>query len=390
MPLVRLDDMLRHARGHGYAVGAYNAVDSTFVSAIVAGAERARAPVIIGFGEAHSSRDDFPVLMASAEAAARMATVPVALFLDGGTGLDTAVAAIRHGCNGVMVDGSQLPFDENVAITRAVVDMAHALGVPIEGGLGHVPDLDDALSTLPAKDIDLTSPEEAARYVSATGVDSLAVSVGAIHDEWTGAPCLDLDRLAAIANAAAVPLAIRDGASLADEEFGALIARGVAKINYCTALSDLAAAAASNALADVESGYVAATAAVHAAIADEVERTCGVFGAAGHAKAVFSASRPWRDVEHVISFNWAEAAAGREEEFERAGREILATVPGVREVRLGGEVHADARYRRCWLIRLASREAEAAYMRDPAHLDYADNIFRPHAGDRFKGDYEIE
>lgn len=390
MPLVRLDDMLQHARSMGYAVGAYGAVDSTFVSAIVAGAERARAPVIVSFAEPHFKHCDFPALMASAEAAARRAAVPIALFLDRGKGLDGAIAAIRHGCNGVMVDASHLSFDENVAATRSVIDMAHAVGAPVEGGLGHVPDLDDVATTYSSGGIHPTSPEEAARYVSATGVDFLAVSVGTVQDEWSGEPCLDLDCLGAIAKAAAVPLAIRDGTALSDEQFSVVIARGVAKIDYFTALSDLAAAAASNALADVESGYVAATAAVHAAIADEVERTCRAFGAAGRGEAVLAACRAWRDVEHVIHFGWAQTAAGREEEFERVGREVLATVPGVRDVRLGTEIGGEARYPKCWMIRLASREAEAAYMSDHAHLDYAKNIFRPHAGDRFKSDLEME
>jgi fructose/tagatose bisphosphate aldolase len=178
MPLVDLKDMLGHARAHGYAVGAYDAVDSNFVAAIVAGAEAARAPVVVSFAESHFAHYDFPVLMAAAEATAKKATIPVALFPGHGSGMDVAVAAMRH------------------------------------------------------------------------------------------------------------------DAGLSDEQFQALVASGVAKINYYTVLSDLAAAAASNALADVDSGYVAAIDAVRAAVADEVARTCAVFGAAGRADELLAVCRP--------------------------------------------------------------------------------------------------
>lgn len=387
MPLVDLKDVLRHARANGYAVGAYDAVDSNFVAAILAGAEVACAPVILSFAESHFAHYDFTALMATAEAAAKRATVPVALFLDHGSGMESAVAAIRAGCNGVMVDASHLAFDANVAATRAVADMAHALGVPVEGELGYVPGVEGEDATRHPGELCLTSPQEAAFYVDATGADFLAVSVGTVHGRLRGEPRLDLDRLAQIAEAVAVPLVIHGGTGLSDEQFQALIARGVAKINYYTALSDLAAAAASNALADVESGYTAAIDAVREAVAEEVTRTCAVFGAAGRADELLGRCQPWRTVEHVIQFNWSAAASGHEAAFETEGREMLARVPGVREVAVGTALDADARYRRAWLIRLASPAAVAAYMADASHLDYADRVFRPHAVDRVKGDY---
>lgn len=390
MPLVQLKDLLWHARANGYAVGAYDAVDSNFIAAIVGGAERARAPVIVSFAESHFAHYDFPVLMAAAEAAAKRASVPVALFLDHGSGLAAAVAAIRHGCNGVMTDGSSLPFDDNVAATRAVVDMAHAVGVPVEGELGYVPGVEGEDAERHPGDVRLTSPHEATIYVDATGVDFLAVSIGTVHGRLRGKSRLDLDRLAAIDAAVAVPLVIHGGTGLVDEQFAALIERGVAKINYYTALSDLAVAAGSAALEPIEAGYTAALDAVRAAVAGEVTRTCAVFGAAGQADAALAACRPWREVEHLVLFNWSEAAADRAAEFERRGGDELRAVPGVRSVTLGTALHDDARYRRAWLIRLASEAAEATYMADPTHLAYADTVFRPHAGDRVRIDYLLD
>jgi fructose-bisphosphate aldolase class II len=298
MPLVRLDEMLRHARANGYAVGAYDAVDSTFLSAILAGAEAADAPVIVSFAESHFPHFDFPALMAAAVDAARRSRVPVALFLDHGSGHDSAVAAIRHGCNGVMVDASHLSFAENVERTRAVAAMAHGCGIPVEGELGYVPGVEGADAVLHPGEMALTAPEEAAHYVDRTGVDFLAVSVGTIHGRLRGEPRLDLDRLAAIADAVAVPLVIHGGTGLADEQFAELAKRGVAKINYYTALADLASAAAAHALGPTNATYTAALDAARAAIMQEVERTSRVFGAAGRAETVFAACRPWLGVEN--------------------------------------------------------------------------------------------
>ncbi len=389
MPLVRIDDMLRHARATGYAVGAYDAVDSTFLSAILAGAEAVDASVIVSFAESHFSHYDFPVLMAAAVTAARRSRVPVALFLDHGSGHDSAVAAIRHGCNGVMVDASHLSFDENVAATRAVVAMAHAVGVPVEGELGYVPGVEGEVAARHPGAIRLTAPEEAARYVTETGVDFLAVSIGTLHGRLREAARIDLDRLAAIAAAVDIPLVIHGGTGLADKQLREIVARGVTKINYYTALSDLAAAAAAT-LDPTDAGYTAGIDAVRAAVTNEVARTCEVFGAAGRAEASLATCRPWQETEHLVLFNWSDAVAGRAEEYERQGIDALDLVPGVRGVRLGHALRADARYHRAWLVRLASAEAEAAYMADPRHLAYADTVFRPHAEDRLKTDYLLD
>lgn len=390
MPLVNLKDMLRHARANGYAIGAYDVVDCNFIAAVIAGAEAARAPVIISFAESHFAHYDFPVLLTAAAAAAKRASVPVALFLDHGSGLESAVTAIGHGANGVMVDASHLPFDDNVAATRAVVAMAHAIGVPVEGELGYVPGVEGEDAERHPGEMRMTEAAEAALYVDATGVDFLAVSVGTVHGRLRGEPRLDLDRLTDIANAVGVPLVIHGGTGLSDEQFRALIARGVAKINYYTALSDLAAAAATSALEPIEASYTAGMDAVRAALTGEVARTCAVFGAAGRAEAALAACRPWREVEHLILFNWSDSAADREAAFEAEGRQVLAQVPGVRGVAVGHALRAEALYQRAWFIRLASPDAEVAYMANAAHLDYADRVFRPHAGDRLKVDYALD
>ncbi len=285
MPLVAMKDLIHHAHAGRYAIGAYQVVDSTFVRAVLDAAEAEQAPVILGFAEAHGRHYDFPALLAAARLAAFNTSVPVSLLYDHASDQDTIAAAIRLGCQGVMADFSDQPFADNVAATRAVVGLAHDKGVMVEGELGYVPGVSGEERLGQPASVRLTAPAEAAEFVAATGVDCLAVAVGTVHGHLIGEPQLDLARLDAIAAAVRVPLVIHGGSGLADEEYLGLIERGVAKINYFTALSDVAAAASSDALANIEAGYLKAVDAVRLAVASEVKRTMRLFGASGKAPA---------------------------------------------------------------------------------------------------------
>jgi fructose-bisphosphate aldolase class II len=291
MPLVAMKDLINHARAHRYAVGAYQVVDSSFISAVLDAAEVEQAPVILGFAEAHQVYYDFPALLKAAQSAAQRASVPVSLLFDHASGSDPIETAIRLGCQGVMADFSDLPFAANAAATRTVVDLAHAHGVMVEGELGYVPGILGEEAQRHPGQMHLTAPGEAADFVAATGVDCLAVAVGTVHGHLIGEPRLDLHRLDDIAKAVRVPLVIHGGSGLADEEYRGLIECGVAKINYFTALSDVAAAASSDALANIEAGYLRAVDAVRTAVATEVARTLRLFGATGQAAGALAACR---------------------------------------------------------------------------------------------------
>lgn len=292
MPLVAMKPLIDHAHAHRYAVGAYQVVDSTFVRAVLDAAEAEQAPVILGFAEAHGAHYDFPALLAAACSAAHAARVPVALLYDHASDPTPIATAMRLGCQGVMADYSGKPFADNVAATRAVVDLAHGKQVMVEGELGYVPGTSGAERLVQRSSMRLTAPAEAAEFVAATGVDCLAVAVGTVHGHLVGEPQLDLARLEAIAAAVPVPLVIHGGSGLADEEYRGLIERGVAKINYFTALSDVAAAASSDALADIEAGYLRAVDAVRLAVAAEVARTLRLFRASGQARHARAAVPP--------------------------------------------------------------------------------------------------
>lgn len=390
MPLVHMGDMLNHAYRHGYAVGGFDLVSLDFLEAIVSAAERCSAPAILSLAESHFEHYDFELAMAATVAAARRASVPLAIHLDHGASLDSVKRAIALGCNGVMVDASTLAFAENVETTRAVVAMAHGCGVPVEGELGYVAGVEGEDAEKHPGEVIYTSPEEAGAYVEQTGVDFLAVSVGTVHGRLRGAPQLDFARLRQIAERLRIPLVIHGGTGLTDEQFRALVQNGVAKINYYTALSDAAAARIrENARTTPDGGYTSLLRGVREVIGAEVERCMKLWGGAGRATQVLNECRPWCEVEHVIIYNLRQDMSEDDARTLMAqGRDALATVPGVRRVFSGRAAQPQAPYRYCWLIRFASESVIENYRAHPTHRQFADGRFRPAAQDRVSIDFE--
>ncbi len=389
MPLVDMKDMLDHAYRNRYAVGAFDLVSLDFLEAILRAAEKSRAPVILSLAESHFDYFDFAMIMPAVEAAARGSDVPVAIHLDHGHSFDSAVRGINLGCNGVMVDASEYPLDENIARSRKVVEMAHGCGVPVEGELGYVPGVEGEDAERHPGEVRHTTVEEARRYVDETGVDFLAVSIGTVHGRMRGEPRLDFERLAQIDAALKMPLVIHGGTGLSDDQFRQLIANGVTKINYYTALSDAAARQidANHAAGGISGGYTGLVRGVRDAIAAEVERCIHLWGSAGQADAVLEASAPWRDVEHLIIYNVEGLDEAGAREMMAEGRRVLGTIPGVRRVFTGESVKTDAGYRYSWLVRFCHPAVIDSYREHPAHQAFADQRFRPVAGGRISIDY---
>ncbi|MBK1699611.1 class II fructose-bisphosphate aldolase [Thiococcus pfennigii] len=389
MPLVNMKDMLDHAYAHGYAVGAFDLVGLDFLEAIITGAERSRAPVILGLAESHFDHFDFELAMPAVEAAARRARVPVAIHLDHGANLESAVRAIRLGANGVMVDASHLRIGDNVAITRGVVEMAHGCGVCVEGELGYVPGAAGEEAERHPGPVQYTTVAEARAYAERTGVDCLAVSIGTLHGRRADRPRLDWARLKELNAALGLPLVIHGGSGLTDDQYRKLVTLGVAKINYYTALADAAGEAIRAAAKAGGRSYTALLGGVREAIAAEVERCLRVWGAAGRAAEVSDRCRPWLNVEHVVAYNAPRLDEAGVRALMAEGQRALATIPGVRGVSVGSVADAPARYRHCWLIRLAAPEAIERYRRHPAQIAFVERLFRPAAADRLSADYRI-
>ena len=388
MPIVNMRDMLNHAYRNAYAVGGFDLVSLDFLEAIISAAEARRSPVILSLAESHFEYYDFELAMAAAELAAKKATVPVAIHLDHGASFESAVKAINLGCNGVMVDASHEAFAVNVTLTRKIVDMAHACGVPVEGELGYVAGVEGEDAEKHPGEVVYTSVDEAKTYVEQTGVDCLAVSIGTVHGRMQGQPLLDFARLQQLNEALNLPLVIHGGTGLSDEQFRQLIDNGVAKINYYTALADAAGTKMrDNVAADERCGYTGLVQGIQDAMRIEIERCMVNWGSAGQSEAVLATSTPWQAVHHVIIFNVSDEGKASLDNMMQEGEKVLSKIPGVRRVVTGNAVQEDAKYKFTWLVEFVHEMVIDSYRQHPDHVAFADNLFRPVASDRISIDY---
>lgn len=236
MPLVTSKSMLQQALEGGYAVGAFNANNLEVAQAIVWTAEEEKAPLILQVSAGAVQYAGADYMAAIVKVAAQKATVPVVLHLDHGTDLALNVLCLRQGYTSLMFDGSVLDFAENVAETRRVVEMAHLVGVPVEGELGKVPQTGgEAIPYEELKEF-FTKPQEAREFVERTGVDSLAVSVGSAHKMKVQESILDIERIRALREAARIPLVLHGASGVKDDQVGPAVEAGICKINVATEL----------------------------------------------------------------------------------------------------------------------------------------------------------
>lgn len=233
MALVTTKEMLLRAQAGGYAVGAFNIENMEMAQAVVATAEELRAPVLIQTTSSTCRYGTLALYRGMIGALADAASVPVALHLDHGDSCELAVAAMEAGYTSVMIDGSHVPFEENVALTKRVVDAAQKFGIPVEAELGKVGGKEDDVES----DGDTnTDPAEAAEFASRTGVDSLAVAIGTAHGFYRGTPVLDKERLSEIRRVVSVPLVLHGASGLSEQDVKDCIARGICKVNIATEL----------------------------------------------------------------------------------------------------------------------------------------------------------
>ncbi|MFZ5826541.1 MAG: class II fructose-bisphosphate aldolase [Bacillota bacterium] len=235
MSLVTGRELLETARAGGYAVGAFNCHTLDMITAVVEVAAAERAPVILQFTEGSLKANGWETVAAVARDAALRAPVPVAIHLDHGPSFAAAMRAIGCGFTSVMIDGSERPYAENVAVTRQVVEAAHAAGVSVEAEIGHVGGVEDDQGSLHGW---LTEPADAERFWRDGSMDYLATAFGTAHGFYRDEPKLDLERLAEIGRRVPLPLVMHGGSGVPDEQVRAAIAHGIAKVNVATELKD--------------------------------------------------------------------------------------------------------------------------------------------------------
>ncbi len=267
MSLVTLTEILAESREKKYAVGAFDTFDAMNTEAVISAAEEKNVPVILMVCDYSFEAPNADRFFADALNRCRTASVPVCMHLDHGPSFEAVMKAIHYGCSSVMIDGSSLSLEENVAITKKVVEVAHACGVSVEAEIGHVAghegNTDDGNV---ADETAYTRLADAVRFYEETKVDALAVAIGTVHGVYKGEPKLDFDRLDAIREKIPVPLVMHGGSGLSEQNFKDAIRHGISKVNFYTGMSLAGANAAreyldANKIADlgeaVEIGYKA-------------------------------------------------------------------------------------------------------------------------------------
>ena len=197
MPLVTTTEMFKKAYAGGYAVGAFNVNNMEIIQGIVDAAEEEQAPVILQVSAGARKYAKHSYLTKLVEAAvADAGDVPIALHLDHGADFDVCKSCVDGGFTSVMIDGSKYGYEENIALTKKVVEYAHDKGVVVEAELGKLAGIEDAVN-VDARDATFTDPDQAVEFVERTGVDSLAIAIGTSHGayKFKGTPFLDFDRL---------------------------------------------------------------------------------------------------------------------------------------------------------------------------------------------------
>lgn len=200
--LVGTSEMFKKALAGKYAIGAYNVNNMEILQGIAEAAEETRSPIILQVSAGARKYANQTYLIKLVEAALATTTVPIALHLDHGADFEICKACIDGGFSSVMIDGSRFPLEENIRVTKEVVDYAHKHGVSVEAELGKLAGVEDDVK-VHAKDSTYTDPAEAVRFVKETGCDSLAVAIGTSHGayKFSGEAKLDFERLAEIKKA---------------------------------------------------------------------------------------------------------------------------------------------------------------------------------------------
>lgn len=232
MSLEKVSTILKDARKNRYAVAAFNVFNLESIAWIIKAAELEDAPVIAMLYPSCSNHVPVSTFAAIARDLAKKAKVPVGIHYDHSNSFSQIMEAIAQGFPSVMIDGSALSFEENIAITQQVVRAAHPMGVDVEAELGlvgranNVEDFENASN--------YTDPKSAVKFVQDTGVDSLAIAIGSAHGNYVSTPKLNLELLEEINSLVSIPLVLHGGSGIPDEQIKEAVKRGITKLNIGT------------------------------------------------------------------------------------------------------------------------------------------------------------
>ena len=232
--LYNMEDLLTVAHEHNFAVGAFNVCDSELFRCLMEAAEEQHAPVIVELAPPemeYAGASFFHMVLDRMS----KSSIPCVLHLDHGRNMQDCIRAIQYGFTSVMIDASKLPYEENMDVTKSVVDIAHGVKVSVEGEIGTIGALSDSVEG-GVEQITYTNPMEAKAFIEKTGVDSLAIAIGTAHGIYPKGfiPQLRLDILKEIHQLVDHPLVLHGGSSNADEEIREACTLGINKVNIAS------------------------------------------------------------------------------------------------------------------------------------------------------------
>ena len=232
MPLVTTKEMFEKAMKGHYAIGAFNINNMEFIQAITEAADEAKSPVILQVSSSAIKYAQIKYLTKMVEAAVESTNIPIALHLDHGPDFETCKMCIDNGFTSVMIDGSTLPLDENIALTKEVVQYAHSKDVTVEGEVGCVGGEEDGFVSEKL----YARYEDVIRFCEETNVDTIAPALGSVHGIYKGEPKLDFDTMKRISENVVIPLVLHGGSGIPDNMIQKAISCGICKININTEL----------------------------------------------------------------------------------------------------------------------------------------------------------
>ncbi|MDB5052687.1 MAG: gatY [Bacilli bacterium] len=235
MPLVSSTPMLARAKEGKYCIAAFNVHTLEMMQAVVEAAEEMQSPLILQSTVGTVKHLGADYIVAAATVAANRSSVPIALHLDHCTDFDVIVQCIRAGYTSIMIDASMYSFQDNVARTLKVVELAKAIGINVEAELGKVGGVEDDIVVAEHEAL-MADPEECKLFVELTGVATLAPAVGTAHGIYKGDPNIDFDRIQKIANRVSVPLVLHGGSGIPEDQVRRAVALGMSKMNVATEL----------------------------------------------------------------------------------------------------------------------------------------------------------
>ena len=232
MALVKMKDLLKRAEEKNIGCGAFSVGNMEMVKGAIRAAEELNTPIILQIAEVRLKNSPLHLMGPMMVQAAKEAKVDVAVHLDHGLTFETVDKALELGFTSVMLDASTLPFEENIAKVKTVVEKARKYGATVEAELGLVGGSEDGSCD---HGIRCTAPDDAVVYARETGIDALAVAIGNAHGNYPVAPTLAFDVLEKIHEKVDIPLVLHGGSGITDKDFQRAISLGIRKVNIATA-----------------------------------------------------------------------------------------------------------------------------------------------------------